>query len=146
MSIEVVRHERLVMKRMLMALLTIGATTAALRVAAADGVALYNAVRVAFYESAPESIAASMRAALGEACSATHRPGPDRAWLCAGKSLRFFRGVDVLGHQQKTGFACDVENVTPDLRYYTEDMLAENPGCEFLSFDAKANKHHLAKP
>jgi hypothetical protein len=87
-----------------------------------------------------------MRAAVEDVCSGPNRPGPDRAWLCAGKSLRFFRGVDVRGQQQKTGFACDAESVPPDLKYYTEDMLAENPDCAFIAFDAKANKHHFAHP
>src|SRR5688572_28236302 len=79
MSIEVVMHERHVMMRMLTVLLMMGAATTALRVEAADGVALYNAVRVAFYESAPKPIATSMRAAVEEVCSSSNRPGPDRA-------------------------------------------------------------------
>jgi hypothetical protein len=127
---------------------------------------LLERVRVAFYERAPRDVAASMRAALQRECAARKRrhttrgnqkPGtPDNAdgdgeeasgahsiWICDGSLLNFLRGVDVLGNVQQTGFVCNENGITRNMRFFLQDMLIDNRDCVFVFFDAKAKKHFL---
>ena len=119
-------------------------------------IVLVSPVRIAFYEAAPSSLAASMRNAVSATCaSLKKRPGavpesptdrPDIAWLCDGTTLRFLRAVNVLGTKYKTGLVCSEGSVTPNLRYYTEDMFAGEAQCLFVAYSVTAGLNSIELP
>jgi hypothetical protein len=103
-------------------------------------------VRVAFYEKAPAGIAVSMRKAVKRQCAASGRPQLSAAqleWLCAGRHLNFLRSVNVLGQRQSVGFVCNDDGISPNMKYFLDDMFADNPDCVFVAFNAKTNEHFL---
>jgi len=107
---------------------------------------LIEHVRIAFYERAPGDIAGSMRAAVRRRCEAAPRPDaaqPGPEWLCYGRHLNFLRSVDVLGNRQKTGFVCNDQGITRNMKYFLDDMFADNSNCVFVAFDVKTNQHFI---
>jgi hypothetical protein len=112
--------------------------------AGAQDVVLQTEPRVAFYEAAPRSLAASMKKAVERYCGGDAiRRAEQVAWLCAETPLRCFRGVDVLGNKQRTGLTCESKAVTPNLRYYTEDMFNEESHCAPLAYLADTGSHEV---
>jgi hypothetical protein len=69
--------------------------------------------------------------------------GVKAQWFCDTEGVRFFRGVDVLGNRQRTGLVCGSERVTPNLRYYTEDMFGEDAGCVPIAYEVATRRHVL---
>jgi hypothetical protein len=109
-------------------------------------IVLYSLPRTAFYESAPRAMASSMREAVKQHCRRPTRSEATVSWYCSDVSLRFFRDVSVLGEQRKTGLACDSNTLTPNLRYYTEDMfLGEDVRCVFVAYDVETKRHFLGE-
>ncbi len=102
-------------------------------------------VRIAFYEKAPSAMIASMRKAVESECK--HHPDSglevESAWLCGGEALHFVRAVDVVGNKRMTGLVCSEEGVTPNLKYYTEDMFANEPQCKPVWYSTKTHAHFM---
>jgi hypothetical protein len=112
--------------------------------------------RNAFYEHAPRSVVALMRAAVKEECMRASPPAPNdpkanatqqttRTWLCGPTPLVFFRAVNVRGDKLTSGFACHPEGMTPNLRYFTEDMFAGNEECVYVGCDGETGKHFVVQ-
>ena len=135
--------KRLKEKRWVAAVTLVAATALPTHGAAEGELATYNAVRVAFYERAPTALASSMSTAVKRNCRETTASVTRPEWLCTGKGLVYLRAVNVLGSALKVGFACDSEGVTPNLRYFTEDMLTSNENCVVVTFDASTGKHSV---
>lgn len=107
---------------------------------------LIERVRIAFYERAPAEIAGSMRAAVQRLCGPESKQGGAHTgpeWLCDGRHLNFLRSVDVLGNRQKTGFVCNDQGITSNMKYFLDDMFADNPNCVFVAFNVKTNQHFI---
>ena len=118
-------------------------------------VVLVAPVRIAFYEAAPSSLAGSMRTAVRATCASLRKPAtgpnaaadrPDIAWLCNGTPLRYLRAVNVLGTKYKTGLVCSEGSVTPNLRYYTEDMFTEESECLFVAYSVTSRLNSIELP
>ena len=109
-------------------------------------IVFYSLPRTAFYEWAPRAMASSMRDAVSQQCRRPTRSQTTASWYCSGLGLSFFRDVSVLGERRKTGLACDPNTITPNLRYYTEDMfLGEDVRCVFVAYDVKTKRHFLGE-
>jgi hypothetical protein len=109
-------------------------------------IVLYSLPRTAFYEWAPRAMASSIRDAVLRHCRRSTPSAATGGWYCSDLSLSFFRDVSVLGERRKTGLACDPNTVTPNLRYYTEDMFhGEDVRCVFVAYDAKTKRHYLGE-
>jgi hypothetical protein len=106
----------------------------------------YSLPRTAFYEWAPRAMASSMRDAVKQQCRRPTRSETTGSWYCSDVRLSFLRDVSVLGERRKTGLACHPNTVTPNLRYYTEDMLlGEDVRCIFVAYDVKTRRHFLGE-
>lgn len=113
---------------------------------AASEIVFYSLPRTAFYELAPRAMASSMRNAVKQQCLRPTRSENASSWYCSDVSLRFFREVSVRGERRKTGLACHPDTVTPNLRYYTEDMfLGDDVRCIFVAYDVKTKRHFLGE-
>jgi hypothetical protein len=134
----------------------VGAVTLAGEDAADEAkIVLVSPVRIAFYEAAPSSLAGSMRNAVRATCASLKKSGavpnppagrPNIAWLCNGTTLRYLRAVNVLGTKYKTGLVCSEGSVTPNLRYYTEDMFTEESECLFVAYSVKSHLNSIELP
>jgi hypothetical protein len=101
-------------------------------------IVLYSYPRIAFYEPAPRAMATSMRNAVKQRCGSSRHS----EWYCSGVRLRFLREVNVLGDRHRTGLACDPDTVTPDLRFYLEDMFrGEDTRCVYVAYDVRKKRH-----
>ena len=109
----------------------------------AESLVLREPVRIAFYEQAPRAMARGMRTAVNGRCDELRGSGAKaHPWYCSSVGLRFFREVNVLGDRYKTGLACSQESVTPNLRFYTEDMFnGDDVQCVYIAYDAKSKRH-----
>jgi hypothetical protein len=124
-------------------LLSLCALASSLPAAAGDSlsdIVFIEPVRIAFYELAPRSIAASMRRTVKDACAAHAQPD----WLCGGGPLSFFRGVNVLGNHYTTGFVCEGER-GGNVKYYMEDTFSDD-SCLYLCYDGKKKRHFFQVP
>ena len=118
-----------------------------------DEVTFGDAIRMAFYVRAPSPVANSMRKAVKLVCSglsvskeaaqASEELVAAASWLCRGDSLNYLRGVNLYGFKAMTGFICNSEGVSTDLKYYLEDMFSENPDCVWVGYDAQKKAHIL---
>lgn len=113
----------------------------------ADEVVIADSIRMAFYEKAPLSVAASMKNGVEDFCRRDSYKTATRhqlLWLCDGSKLNFLRGVDLGGYKHPVGFVCDDKNYALTLRYYLSEMLDDNPNCAGLSYDFENKRHYLA--
>jgi hypothetical protein len=127
-------------------ILCLAATNGMAQEKPADEIVLIDEVRIAFYEKVPERMAASMRKAVESECKRRLGTGPEveSDWLCNGESLYFVRGVYVSGSKRMTGLVCSEEGITPNLRYYTEDMFTDEPQCMPVWYSTKTKAHFMS--
>ena len=84
-----------------------------------------------------------MRSAVNKRCgSPTRLSSTAGSWYCSGVRLRFFWEVNVLGDRYRTGLTCDENSVTPNLRFYTEDMfIGDDIQGVYVAYDVKSKRH-----
>jgi hypothetical protein len=127
-------------------ILCLAATNGMAQDKSAGEIVLIDEVRIAFYETAPQRMAASMRKAVESECKRRLGTGAkvESDWLCNAKTLYFVRGVDVSGGKRMTGLVCSEEGITPNLRYYTEDMFTDEPQCMPVWYSTKTRAHFMS--
>jgi hypothetical protein len=118
-----------------------------------EQVVLADLIRIAFYEVAPRSVAASMRKAAKQACRAHgQRKASERdpgdvakaAWLCSGSPLVFLRAVNVMGYKLQMGYVCDAAAfLSAGMKFYMSDLFTDDAPCVSISYDGETKKHSL---
>jgi hypothetical protein len=88
---------------------------------------------IAFFVSAPRSVAGVMRKAAREACAASggklvgsygdNIPEHHLDWLCDGSPMKFFRGIGVNGGKFKAGFICSAKETRVGFKYNKRHMF-----------------------
>lgn len=110
-------------------------------------IVLIEPVRIAFLEHAPRALESSMRNAIERKCKneSENRDSPTATplWYCTETELRFLRQVNVLGNVYNTGLACHPDDLTPNLKYYLEDMFDDSERCIYVAHDVDTDRHYI---
>ena len=107
----------------------------------------------AFYEIAPENLAASMQAAVERVCAARLEGRASilddvkgegvAAWLCSGDPIHFLRGVSRGGERTNDGFVCAG---AAEWKYYPSGIYDESGQCIAVWYVSKKERHSVGVP
>ena len=101
----------------------------------------------AVYVDAPPDLAASMKRGITNAISEEPElcdEDSEISWVCNGKEHRYFRGISGDGTELQSGYACNIDDEIPVMRYYPQTLVTTSP-CAAVDWDDAEKKYIVSE-